>query len=241
MTETLTYFDLLNACKQPGCPVCRLEQSGVERYLSSLFYESVNDPGVRDRLRRSLGFCHRHAWLVVEARLGLALGVGIIYQDLLETLLERQPRRLVRKGRQKRFFWLGGSSDIPLNLEAVRRVLQADAPCPACEQEQAIAGRALFVLAGSLGDERLVKALEASDGLCLPHLRQALDYLESGEALDILLTITIAHWQKLRHELAELIRKHDYRFRQEGFGQERDAWRRAVALLTGNKIRRSEM
>lgn len=237
--ETLTYYDLLKACEQAGCPVCRLEQSGVERYLAALFYESVNDPGVRDRLRRSLGFCQEHAWLVLEARLGLALGVGIIYQDLLETLLERQPRHPIKLRSQKRFPWVGRYAYGPLNLNEVRQALEATDPCPACEQRQAIAARALSVLSESLGDEAMVKALKSSDGLCLPHLRQSIAYLKGEDALEVLLSITITKWQKLKHELSELIRKHDYRFRQEGFGPERDAWRRAVALLTGNKIRSS--
>src|SRR5687767_11547818 len=74
-------YKLLEACREPGCPVCRLEQRSVERYLDSQFYESVNNPAWRDRLRASLGFCQEHAWLAVDQRLGDALGFAIIYRD----------------------------------------------------------------------------------------------------------------------------------------------------------------
>jgi len=36
-------------------------------------------------------------------------------------------------------------------------------------------------------------------------------------------------------ELAELVRKHDYRFREEPRGNEMTAWRRAAQLFVGNK------
>jgi hypothetical protein len=41
--------------------------------------------------------------------------------------------------------------------------------------------------------------------------------------------------ETLRAELGEFIRKNDYRFINEGFGAERDAWRRAVATGAGKK------
>jgi hypothetical protein len=41
--------------------------------------------------------------------------------------------------------------------------------------------------------------------------------------------------EKLRAELGEFIRKNDYRFIHEGFGTERDSWRRAVAMGAGRK------
>jgi hypothetical protein len=41
----------------------RLEQQLVERYLDNQFYENVNNPDWRNRLRASHGFCREHAWL----------------------------------------------------------------------------------------------------------------------------------------------------------------------------------
>ncbi len=81
------FYKLLEACREPGCPVCRLEQESVERYLDNQFYENVNSPPWRDHLRLSLGFCREHAWLSVDKRLGDALGFSIIYQDILNGLL----------------------------------------------------------------------------------------------------------------------------------------------------------
>ena len=84
-----TSYDLIEACQQRGCPICRLEQRAVERYLDSLFYESVNDPKLRERLRDSLGFCREHAWLAIDKRLGNALGFAIIYRDVINNVLRK--------------------------------------------------------------------------------------------------------------------------------------------------------
>lgn len=81
------FYKLLEACLEPGCPVCRLEQESMERYLDNQFYENVNSPAWRDHLRLSLGFCREHARLGVEMRLGDALGYSIIYHDILNSLL----------------------------------------------------------------------------------------------------------------------------------------------------------
>jgi len=84
-----TAFNLIEACREPGCPVCRLEQRSVQRYLENQFYENVNNPDFRDHLRRSLGFCKEHAWLAANAHLGDALGFALIYRDVIRNTMER--------------------------------------------------------------------------------------------------------------------------------------------------------
>ncbi|MFH2040501.1 MAG: hypothetical protein ABIJ65_13805 [Chloroflexota bacterium] len=36
-----TAFNLIHACREPGCPIWRLEQRSVERYLNNQFYENI--------------------------------------------------------------------------------------------------------------------------------------------------------------------------------------------------------
>src|SRR5262245_43226523 len=82
-----TYTGFVEACNQPGCPLCRVERDSVLKYISSLFYEQVNDFNLRDRLRDSLGFCREHAYFAVDELPGNALGIAIIYQDLIKFAL----------------------------------------------------------------------------------------------------------------------------------------------------------
>jgi hypothetical protein len=55
--------------------MCELEAAATRRYLDSLLYESVNDPGVRENLIRSQGYCLRHAHLLLGFKDGLGTAI----------------------------------------------------------------------------------------------------------------------------------------------------------------------
>ena len=228
------YYELLEAFTQPGCPLCRQIQSAVERSLSHLFYESVTDPDVRRRLRRSMGFCKRHAWLLVDARIGDALGMAIIYHDLVGSLLKHLPQdSLVSNQKNPVRIWRKLASSQKTLLGQVLEILSPRHLCPACEQEESTQRAAVSVLASALNDPAFTEAFKASFGLCLPHLRQVLEEIRDPFALEALLTTSHDKLSALHLELAEIIRKNDYRYRDEAFGPEGDAWKRAVAVVVG--------
>jgi hypothetical protein len=81
----------------------------------------------------------------------------------------------------------------------------------------------------------LSEALRASPGMCLVHLQQALRLARDGTARAWLLDIEAPKLQGLIDELGEFIRKHDYRFRGEPRGAERDAWLRAIEMVAGKR------
>jgi len=230
-------YKLLEACHEQGCPVCRLEQEGVERYLDNHLYENVNSPAWRDRLRLSLGFCHEHAWLGVNQRLGDALGFAIIYHDIVNTVLNNLSDDNGRTGTSRR--WASLLGRVPEQAKAlIEKILYALTPrkrCPVCEYRDQLTGPMLSVLAEELETPEMLEALQASEGLCLPHLRLALEHIRDRSACEKLLTIHRAKLESLRTELAEFIRKNDYQVIQEGFGKEGDAWLRAVGMITGSR------
>ncbi len=82
----LSYFDIVDACAQPGCPLCRLSAGVVQRYPDTIVYEYVNDPALHDQLSRSLGYCNEHAWRLPDVSGGAALGVAIVYRDQMKQL-----------------------------------------------------------------------------------------------------------------------------------------------------------
>lgn len=231
-----TAYKLIEACREPGCPVCRLEQQGVERYLDNHFYENVNSPAWRARLRLSLGFCHEHAWLGVNQRLGDALGYTIIYHDLINTILNQlneEPPAQAPHG------WAALLGQIPEQTRTlIEKMLSALTPrkaCPACERRDDVTRTVLPVLAKGIHTPEIAEALNASEGLCLPHLRKLLEYVRDHSACETLLAIQRTKLTHLRAELAEFIRKNDYQVIQEGFGAEGDAWLRAVSMITGSR------
>ena len=236
----LTAHKLLEACRAQGCPVCRLEQQDVERYLSQKFDENVNSPVWRDSLRASLGFCHEHAWLAVNQRLGDALGFSIIYRDLLNSILKQLDdgsgsARPARRGASL----LRQVPEQARNM--VEKILSALTPrkrCPVCEHRDEMTRSTLSVLVKELPGPEMTDALQASEGLCLPHLRLTLEHVKDLAACLKLLAIHREKLESLRAELAEFIRKNDYQAIKEGFGREGDAWLRAVRMIVGNKKER---
>ncbi len=211
----MAYHRVLDALARQGCPICLLRDEVVQRYLDSLLYERVNDVGLRQRLLGSRGFCPEHAWALVRS--GDSLATAILYKDQIAKALQDVQRaaRPVRAGRPR---GLGG---VP------------DTPCPACEISDEAQARYVSMLVRHLHDPEMRAAAERSVFLCLPHLTDALAATRSVEQARTLLDLTETKLTHLHAELAELIRKRDYRFRQEPRGEEQTSWFRAVGQMVG--------
>lgn len=231
----LGYFDIIAACDQPGCPICQLGQQVINDYLDMVLYESVADPKTRDQLRASLGYCNLHAWWLSKVGKGSTLGVAIIYQDLLEVLDTILPQMKQKKqpGVLQRVFRLFRRNK-PLKPQEYR-VQHVQQPCPACVLRHETETNVLKIMMAALAktDEQLQEGLKRSDGICFTHIKQALEVTQDATAIQSLIAITASNIGEIREELAELIRKHDYRFQHESMGSEKESWKRAINLLVG--------
>lgn len=233
-------YNLSEACRAPGCPVCRLEERATERYLDNNFYENVNSPAWRDSLRASLGFCHEHAWLAVNKRLGDALGFSIVYRDIVNAVLKQLSDHgdTIHASRRRGSF-LRQIPEKTRNM--VQKMLDAFTPrkhCPVCVHRDETTRRVLSVLVEELEKPQMMDALVASDGLCLPHLRHTLEHVKELSVCEQLLNIHREKLENLSAELGEFIRKNDYQALKEGFGREGDAWLRAISMITGSRKER---
>jgi hypothetical protein len=198
-----------------GCAICRLVARSRERALRALFAEFVNDPKTREAWRRARGFCSEHTPLI--ASLGDALAVAILYHDLADQTRERWLSIQSRRG--------------PRSFGGRRRSAASPAPCPACAATREAEQRYTRALAAGLEQPAVWKALEANSGLCVGHTEQIL--AASSPAIAGRLRQQEAdRLAALQAELAEIVRKNDYRFRGESWGPERDAWLRALRKIT---------
>jgi hypothetical protein len=235
MVNQAYYEALVEACGQTGCPICGMEQNTVEKALRALFFELTNDIKLREQLRTSFGFCSRHAQVLFEHGKGDALGVSIIYHDVIKHILRSLPDPEQNGSSGGR--WSGLLRRAPGGLgEQITRAIKALTPqqgCLLCKHEAETRQAAVKVLAESLRDETFQRGLEKSEGLCLAHLQLALESVPDTESYATLLRISRKQMEALNAELAEFIRKNDYRFRDEGFGSEGDAWKRALYKISG--------
>jgi hypothetical protein len=212
---------LLQAFALPGCPVCRLTAESVHEYLGSLVYEYVNEPPTHMAVRAARGFCTTHAWHILERINASALGIAILYEGLVRHLLKDMGEVWPDSGRRQ--------------VAQAADALQPQGLCPACVHRATVEDHLLRNLLEYLKQDDFAEAFRASAGLCLPHLRLALDVKSRAAAKASLLAIQQAIWTQLQGDLAEYIRKNDYRFTAEPMGDEGTSPRRAIEQIAGAK------
>lgn len=219
--------DLLDACKEPGCPICRLGAQTVRRYMRSLFYENVNDLKTRDTIAKSLGFCGEHSRLLLSARIADGLGNSIIYEHLVKVILRELPKN--------------SSAGKPAELaKRLRKFISGNdsvGQCPVCARRDEFVESNVIQVSRSLDNETLRLALEASDGFCFLHLAQIFERTSKPADVDFLLTLTRQKLEARQGEMAEVIRKNDHRNTTEVISdQEALAWKKALSMLSGISI-----
>jgi len=214
-----TYFNLLEALKE-GCPICYLVKKNTHKFMDDFLYESVNDPGVREDIKASQGFCNRHAWQL--QKLGDGFGQAIVYNDLMNIVL-------------KQINELDESFSIKELLRSINPGVAAKKICMFCKQEIDAVERYVSVFWESFNDPEFSFHYKDSFGLCLPHLALALKKCKSKKLGTELIDIETGKISGLIAELKEFMRKHDYRFSKEKFGKEGDSWIRAIEKLIGKE------
>ena len=230
MGPTWTSYDMRRDLGRPGCVACRGASRSVWRYLDALLWEQVTDPGVRLRLRASHGFCREHTRMVVAVASAASgqLGLAILGEDLLRHVwgdLEVYGARLASERGWRRW------------RRARISALDPTARCPACEVAGRTAQNVVRDLAKVEPDlEVSQRALEGTQHICLPHLRLGLARATSQAEAERLIDIYRAGDLRLRRDLAEFIRKRDYRCQHERTTEnEGDAYARAMRALVGER------
>jgi Family of unknown function (DUF6062) len=229
MIKGHSYFVLLEEFKLPGCPLCSLAIKDGRSFLDSLLYESVLDVPLRLKLMDSFGFCNRHAWEIpkLPAICSPAAGFAIFASDLLRkfNLLVGARAQEPRKKSLWSFLFRHGSRKLSLEMKA--RV------CPACDHVAQFEAFHLADLLDSITESEFREALDASQGICLPHLFLVEEKYSNHPNFPLLLQLQLDKSQSLRKRLEEFIRKQDRRFQQDITADEAKAWRVAMEFLVG--------
>jgi hypothetical protein len=198
----MVFHELKDALSRGDCPICFLAERSVARHIDGLFHEMVNDVGVAAELKRSGGFCEKHSEQILKT--SETLGIAIIYKRLL---------------------------DVFIGLLQKVIVIPKLALCPLCGTYSEAEHRYLHALLDHW--DELKESFISTSILCVNHTQNAL--AAAGKRSKIkneLLDIQIKKLSELSAELEELCRKYDYRFNDEKWGKEKDAWQRAVKLMS---------
>jgi hypothetical protein len=165
VAHSQTYFDLRDACAEPGCPVCRLTLRAVSRFIERVDYEYVNEPDIRAKVERTWGFCNTHAlqWL----REGHVLAVALVYEGILKRL-QSEVERARPSGQNGLLSGVGAR--IGRRKRETSDQLQPDGTCPVCRERDDTEVQLIRVLGEGLTQtaDDFRAAFRDSDGLCLP-------------------------------------------------------------------------
>lgn len=222
--QSFYYQELQEMLRQPGCPICHVGRKVARGQLDALLYDSVTDKDSREKLSGSLGFCSAHSRDLLTFP-GERLGATIIEWALL-----REAQRRLKNSSPS-----GGSSwrQRLRGQTAAASSLAADDPCPVCANQATLEARSLQELLEHLvGD--LETPLAAAGGLCWPHLDLAMRTAGDPRIHGALVRLHDQVWQGLIDQMAEFIRKRDYRYSQETISDdETAAVERSIEALTG--------
>ena len=121
----LSEYELIEALRQPFCPICELSRRAARNYLAGVIEGGVNDPAVREDWRRRGGLCPRH-WRTARELESPAFSLAIISEDLLRSRLQGSfaepdcPACAVEREAEERY--LDSLRNLP--LEKVREALE---------------------------------------------------------------------------------------------------------------------
>ena len=220
---------LVEALQSAACALCEIARRNNPRYVETLLDESVGDVEQRDAWRAARGLCNWHAWMAVKTPQA-AGSLAILYHDVLRHDLSRLGGVSAWGGEGSR---RSGSRRFARWLQAWLQAWRTAPACPACrtwsEQERLYAQ----VLLNDWRDAAVSEAFAQSVGLCWPHVRCLAAWEPAHENLPSLLEAQHLCLERLQHDLESFIRKLDYRFADEPYGREADAWRRAAAHYAG--------
>jgi len=219
--------DLLEACNQTGCPVCRIGAQTVRRQLKALFYEYVNDIEMRDTLVKSLGFCGEHVRLLLSYKIADTLGASIIYEHLVKVVLREFPKQTSSMQ----------PKELSRKLNSLVSASEGLGECLACKRRDEAVNYTLRQISSALDNATLREALEKSDGFCFPHLSRLFLEIQKPADVEYLLTLTKTKLETRQFEMAEVIRKNDHRFHAEKITEDEAlAWKKAMVMLSGVSI-----
>ena len=242
MVSLFSLLDLQNALLKPGCPICQVRKKSVRRYIDVLVYERVYDVEPRIRYREGMGYCPEHTRLVAATgrkRGEKPLGMNILYQSLVgfvEEIISKYPIPKKRPNLLRRviFRLFRGRSPVSYSQD-----LSSKSTCRICQVADESTLQGLEALMQCLQDPKgqVYTLYPNSDGICLPHLRTALQiyadrYPSGALILKEFAVNRLQHWEQA---MGEYIRKQDLQDRREKvLLEEETAWLQAVAFYTGD-------
>jgi hypothetical protein len=211
--------------KAENCFLCYLEDRFEQRYIDNYLSELVMDPGEREKIIESRGFCNYHFYKMFVFSTnpsssdghGMALILESVAEQILDDVKSQQQAKSTGS-RRPRLHRKRGSCSITTS-ELLKTIAQ-QAKCPACDHVSTmIQIYTVDFLHEVTEDEEILKLYDSSRGMCVPHYviasLVASRYEGFGPALERIIDKQIQLLKRTHTDLTEYIKKQDYHFSQK--------------------------
>lgn len=209
-----------------GCPFCTIRKVFEENELSLILGASMMEPDVRIKTNE-LGFCERHFKKMLAA--GKRLPLALILESHLDTVSENM--------QVSRILPAKSAKATSSNLEKLTH------SCYICDRLDAsfskVMENAVYLFAT---DADFRKKCSKQPHFCIPHyamfLKAARENLKGSDFSDLykcISTIENKYLTKLKGNVSHFIKKFDYRYEDEPWGDAKDAVEKAISALIGGE------
>jgi len=222
-----TEMSLADSLRIGECLICSNLVHVERRSIHSFLWEGMMSPHVRGKFLEGRGFCARHFWIAkrIEEECWPAGGIGVAI--LCENLVAKAVSELPAETDLNR-------SEPPSPFRRKKDV-HLPAPGSGCmfcldwgEREESLIATLEYLKNKPVWSEKLEQS-----PLCVHHSLLALHRWNGSENKQHVLSALAARLRDLQADLNEFIRKHDWNYRHEPLGRERDAVNRAIQGLSG--------
>jgi len=215
MEKHTPYFKVLEALqKARDCALCGLEKGSLKSHLDAFLYENVNNPGARDALRASHGYCPHHTHHLAGFHDNLAF--SILYQDhaaLADAFLKKAAPH-------KTLFTEWANHEI----------------CPVCRQAQQIRNHYLGMLAEGLREPEMREALTDRFYFCWNHFLLLVDSIHDERLKEQLAVLMRGRLSNLASRLEQYCQDCQKNAAGEQFESPHAfAWKEALETFSGQK------
>ena len=231
MLEIIYTIPVNEACDQcrgneaEGCPFCKLYRRLENDEIEIILGASMMEPDIRIQTNR-LGFCGRHFDIMFERnnRLGLAL---ILESHLAET----------REKCETGGFLGAKTAAIQDNLEKL------ESTCYVCNRIEHSFGKMIenSVYLYETESEFRQKTAE-QPYFCLPHyskfIASAKLHMNKKKVPDFqkeIANVVNKYFDELRGDVSHFVKKFDYRYENEPWGNSKDSVERAIRFISGDR------
>ena len=222
-----TEMSLADSLRHGECLICSNLVHMERRSIRSFLWEGMMSPHVREKFLEGGGFCARHFWIAkrIEEECWPAGGIGVAI--LCENLVAKAIAELPAETDLNRSEPLG-----PFRRKKDVHLPAPGSGCMFCldwiELEESLIATLEYFKNKPVWSEKLEQS-----PLCVHHSRSALRIWNESENKRQILSALATRLRELQADLNEFIRKHDWNYRHEPLGRERDGVKRTIHVLTG--------